>query len=127
MSQPADSDADSGGRVATFTARWLVRLRWFVIGFWALACLGSLFVLPSLSESQGGATDLKGLLPADTPAVTNEVRSFEIFGLPLLARTAVVQRDADGLTVFDQARTVVNALAVQSRDYKGPGTGRMRW
>lgn len=98
----------------------LIRLRWWVIGFWALACLGSLFVLPSLSETQGGG-DLKGLLPKDTPAVETELRSVELFGFPLLGRTVIVQRNPEGLSVFAQARTVVNAVAVDSAGYAGIG------
>ena len=99
---------DGSGRKARTAARLLVRLRWFIIGFWGLACLFSVLVLPSLSETQGG-NDLKGLLPRDTPAVATEQRSVELFGFPLLGRTVVVQRNPGGLSVYDQARTVVNA------------------
>jgi len=94
----------------------MVRLRWWVIGFWMIASLVSLFLLPTLSESHG-SSDLKGLVPDDTPAVTNELRSVEIFGFPLTGRTILVQRNPDGLSVYDQARTVTNALAVNREKY----------
>ncbi len=101
----------------------LVRLRWWVIGFWLLTVLGSVLFLPSLSQSQG-RSDLKGLLPEGTPAVTTELRSVELFGFPLAGRTAVVQRDPNGLSVYDQARTAVNAAGVVRN--KPPGLKRLR-
>jgi len=94
----------------------LVRLRWWVIAFWALACVVSLFVLPTLAESPE-SSDLEGLVPSDTPAVTNELRSVEIFGFPLTGRTILVQRNAEELSVYDQARTVTNAFAVNREKY----------
>lgn len=104
------------GRIGRLFAALMVRLRWWVIGFWTLASLGAWFWLPPLSESHGGS-DLKGLVPSDAPAVANELRSVEIFGFPLTGRTVVVQRNPDGLSVYDQARTVTNAVAVNQKKY----------
>ncbi|NYD40381.1 MMPL family transporter [Nocardioides panaciterrulae] len=112
----------TGGRRARRWAALLVRLRWWVIGFWAVVALASPF-LPTLGESQG-VGNLSGLLPKDTPAVTTELRSVDLFGFPLTGRTAVVQRDPHGLSVFDQARTVVNAVAVEK--HQRPGLRRLR-
>ena len=94
-------------------ARVVVAARWWVLGFWALATLGSTLLLPSLAES-GGGSGLQGIVSTDTPAVQVEKRSFELFGFPLIARTAVVQRDPDGLSPYAQARTVVRAVAVDT-------------
>lgn len=90
-------------------ARLVVAARWFVVAFWSLAALASVTVLPSLGDN-GGGNGLDGLLDADTPAVRTEQRDFEIFGFPLSSRTVVVQRDADGLSPYAQARTVVRAV-----------------
>jgi RND superfamily putative drug exporter len=120
VTPPAQGGHPGGGRLSRAVARFLIRMRWFVIGFWALACLGSLFVLPTLSESQGG-NDLNGLLPDDTPAIATEQRSLEIFGFPLLGRTVVVQRDAAGLSRRAQARTLISAVAVNSQRYQDNG------
>jgi len=109
-----------GGRFSRLAADFLVRLRWWVIGFWTLACLGSLFVLPTLGES-ADASDLQGLLPEDTPAIATELRSVEIFGFPLHGRTVVVQRNPDGLSVYDQARTVTHAVGVNLGKYEDLG------
>lgn len=115
--------ADKGRRVSAFVARVLVAGRWWVIAFWIAAVLGATVVLPSLSESRGSSS-LKGLVPEGTPAVANELRSVELFGFPLIGRTAVVQRDVDGLSAYDQARTGVAAAAVARRTY--PGMERLR-
>ncbi len=120
---PPPQSAPGSGRRAAAAAGLLVRLRWWVIVFWACACLFSLAVLPSLSQSQG-RSDLKGLLPKDTPAVATELRSVDLFGFPLLGRTTVVQRAPHGLTPFDQARTVVRA--VDASRHPRPGLRKLR-
>ena len=117
-SAPSQDDVPDGGRFAGAAARLLVSLRWWIIVFWAAACFGSLTILPTLSETQGNS-DLNGLLPKNTPAVETELRSVELFGFPLQGRTTVVQRDPDGLSVFAQARTVVNALDLTRRPRPG--------
>lgn len=99
---------DSPSRLSDRYASTVVRLRWWVIGFWLLSTVASVFLLPSLSSSSG-TESLRGLLPDNTPAVENELRSVEIFGFPLLGRTALVQRDPDGLSMDTQARTLRNA------------------
>ena len=120
-----DLHPEAGG-VGRLFARLVVWLRWWVIAFWALASAVSLFVLPTLSESHG-SSDLKGLVPSDTPAITNELRSVEIFGFPLIGRTILVQRNPDGMSVYDQARTVTNAMAVNQGKYDklGPLRGAL--
>lgn len=105
------------GRWADRYARFVVGLRWWVIGTWAAGSVLALVLFPSLSEAGGGA-GLKGLLSVRTPAVQTEIRSLEIFGFPLVGRTVVVQRDPGGLTIYDRARTVNNAAAVDAAEYK---------
>ena len=109
-------DLASAGRLSTRYANALVMLRWWVIGFWLLATVAALTVLPSLDETKGG-NGLKELLNSGTPAVRTELRSLEEFGFPLIARTVLVQRNPGGLSVYDQARTATNAVAVNKRKY----------
>ena len=52
--------------------------------------------LPSIREAQVGA--LGDLVPAGAEAITTEERSAELFSFPLLSRTVVVARDAEGLS-----------------------------
>ncbi len=101
----------AGSRAARASARLLVRLRWWVIGFWTAVSLGALLVLPSFGESRGGG-GLGGLLPRDTPAIATELRSVELFGFPLMGRTTLVQRDPEGMSPYAQARTAVSAVGV---------------
>ncbi len=82
-----------------------------MIGFWFCVSLASWFLFPSLGEEHGGA-GLRGLLPRDTPAITTELRSVDLFGFPLSGRTVLVQRRAAGLSPYAQARTVVSAVGV---------------
>lgn len=98
-------------------ATLVVRLRWWILLFWAGATVASLALMPSLGSARGG-DGLRGLVPRNTPAIRTELRSFNTFKLPLLARTVLVQRDASGLSPYSQARTVTNAIAVNRGRYK---------
>ncbi len=119
MTTRSSAAAPAGSGVASrLLGRLLVGLRWWIIGFWVLACLSATWILPSLADSSGGSS-LKGLLPDDAPAIVTERRSVDLFGFPLSGRTTVVQRDPDGLTAFDQSRTVVRAASVTKDPPKG--------
>lgn len=117
---PAVPTGEGAGRFAALYADLVVRLRWWVIAGWAVAAVGALLWLPNLGDSHGG-DGLKALLSSETPAVATEKRSYAAFGFPLLARTALVQRDPDGLTPYDQARTVTNAVALSEHKYHDTG------
>lgn len=121
---PAESSPPRG--LSGAYARAVVWLRWPIIVFWAAITVAFLVLLPSLSESSGDA-GLRGLLPEDTPAVQTEARSVDIFGFPLVGRTLLVQRDAEGLSVYAQARTAVHAAAVDRGEYEhlGPLVGAL--
>ena len=122
---PPGIEPTSSGGLADRYARVVVALRWWVIGFWAVATLLTAFVLPDLGEHSDGNA-LRGLLNAQTPAVSTELRSVEAFGFPLIGRTVVVQRNPDGISVYDQARTVTNATAVNRGIYQvGPLLGAL--
>ena len=82
----------------------LVRLRWLVVLLW-LAAAASTVVLPTASSGDG---DLEGF-GAGNPAIAAELRSFELFGFPLLSRVVLVQHDPDGLSAFAQAEAVLRA------------------
>ncbi len=121
--QPADPQADpqaqGPGRFAYGYADAVVRLRWWVLAFWAVVSTLAVLVLPALEST--AAENLRGLVPDDTPAVNTEIRSAELFGFPLLGRTVLVQRRANGLSVYDQARTVTHAVGVNSGRYQDLG------
>ncbi len=103
------ADPSRPGGVSGALARGLVAARWLVIAAWVAVVVACLSFLPAQTTGGGG---LDGLLSGDTPAVQTELRSVELFGFPLIARTVVVQRDPDGISPYLQARTVVRAVAV---------------
>jgi RND superfamily putative drug exporter len=53
--------------------------------------------LPSL-EDAGDETSLIGLVPKDAESIAAGVRSAELFDVPVVTHTVVVQRDAEGLS-----------------------------
>lgn len=120
MTRPPVETSGGSGAPSRVLGRLLVALRWWIIGFWVVACLAATLILPTLAESSGGSS-LNGLLPDDAPAIITERRSVELFGFPLSGRTTVVQRDPGRLTVFDQSRTVVRAVQVTRDPPEGMG------
>jgi RND superfamily putative drug exporter len=95
-------------------ARAIGRLRWVIIVAWVMAAVSALVWMP---EQEDSGTGFEGMLTQETPAIQTELRSLDTFGFPLLARTTLVQRDPDGLSVYDQARTATNAAALNQGDY----------
>ncbi|GHJ43830.1 putative membrane protein [Catellatospora sp. TT07R-123] len=90
-------------------ARLVVWLRWPVVLGWLAVTAAAVVNLPALGQ---GGSDLGQLVAVDNPAIRSEVRSFEKFGLPLLSRVAVVQRDPKGLSAQVQAEAIARAQAV---------------
>jgi putative drug exporter of the RND superfamily len=88
---------------------WLVvRLRWLILLGWIAAAVAATLYLPPISEVEAGA--IGDLVPKDTPALKAEADSVQLFGFPVLTRTAVVQRNPHGLSPQAQARVVVRAV-----------------
>ena len=87
----------------------VVRLRWLIVIGWAAIAAALSMFLPTLEES-GGTGGFEGFADADNPAIQAEIRSFQKFGFPVLTRTAVVQRDPDGLTTGTQLRAFIDAV-----------------
>ncbi len=86
----------------------VVRLRWLVIAGWIAAAAAATLYLPSLQEAE--SIELSSLVPEDAEAVETGRRSAELFPVPVIAHTAVVQRDPDGLSAEAQARVVERAV-----------------
>ncbi|MEO6791675.1 MAG: MMPL family transporter [Ornithinibacter sp.] len=79
-----------------------------IVAFWSLL-LAVVLWGPAVPD---GGDDLASIIPQDSAAIRAEIRSVDLFGFPLSSRTAVVQRDPRGLSVFVQAESVLEALAV---------------
>lgn len=97
--------------------RLVVALRWPIVILWIIAAVAATAALPSIDESQNGA--LGDLVPNESAALEAELRSSRLFGFPVLSRTVVVQRDADGLAPLAQAATVDRAVALNRDELAG--------
>ena len=89
---------------------WLVtRLRWVIVLAWVAGAAAATIYLPALGEA---GTPLSGLVPEDAEAIRAQERSAELFKLPLVTETAVVQRSPSGLSREAQERVFERAAAV---------------
>jgi len=71
----------------------MVGLRFPIIAAWAAAVVLAVLLLPPLPSS-GGLSDL---IPAGSPAAQADATAARLFGYPLEAGIAIVQRDKNGL------------------------------
>ena len=90
-------------------SRLVVRRRWWVLLGVAAITWAAVSFLPGIATTRGGMSSIVG---TGEPAVQAQVDSVRRFGLPLLTRTAVVQRDPEGLNPYTAARGVLLALEV---------------
>lgn len=102
------------GRLWYGYARAVVALRWVIVLGWIAAAVAATVLLPPMKTSAG---DLEAL-GADESAFQAEERSLEVFGVPLLARTAIVQRNPEGLPPLVQAEAVMRGVALTQGSYE---------
>ena len=86
----------------------VVGLRLLIIAGWAAAVAAAIVFLPPLNPTTGGLSEL---IPPGSPAAHAESDASRLFGFPLDAAVAVVQRDPRGLPTVTQVRAVRQALA----------------
>jgi RND superfamily putative drug exporter len=85
----------------------IVGLRFPIIAAWAAAVVAAVLLLPPLPTS-GGLSDL---IPAGSPAAQADATAARLFGYPLEAGIAIVQRDPRGLpsSAVDKAARAAQA------------------
>jgi RND superfamily putative drug exporter len=113
--------------VSAFTRAmgWLiVRLRWPIVLAWAAAAVAVTLELPSLQEA-GDDTTLTGLVADDADAIAAGARLAELFTVPVITHTQVVQRDPNGLS--DAAIRRVAERADRISDGGDPELGEIRF
>ena len=98
----------AAGFLARGYAFVVVSLRLLIIAGWAAAVAGAIIFLPPLNPTTGGLSELT---PPGSPAAHAESDATRLFGFPLDAAVAVVQRDPRGLSTATQVRAVRQALA----------------
>jgi len=103
-------------------ARTVARGRGFVLAGWLVAAVLLTAFAPSLGA---GGDQLASIIPLDSPALRAEARSVAEFGFPLSSRTAVVQRDPNGMSVFTQAASVLEAVSVNQEPQQYPLLGAL--
>jgi putative drug exporter of the RND superfamily len=96
------------GLLARSYAAVVVSLRLLIIAGWAAAVAAAIVFLPPLNPTTGGLSEL---IPPGSPAAHAEADASKLFGFPLDAAVAVVQRDPHGLPTATQVRAVRQALA----------------
>ena len=113
------SDPPLGGRITRGYATLVTKLRFVIVVGWVAGAVAATLFLPSLSEGDGGP--LGGLIAEDSEAAKARTRSAELFQVPILGETAVVQRSPNGLTAAAQRRVFERALAVsEAQGQDGP-------
>jgi RND superfamily putative drug exporter len=97
----------------------VVTLRYFIIGGWAAALALAVAFLPALAATASGG--LSGLIPKNTAAAAAETEAARLFGAPLDAPVAVVQRDPHGMPKAALDRSVRQAIVVDRALSGSPG------
>ncbi|CAN5541079.1 MMPL family transporter [soil metagenome] len=90
----------------------VTRLRWVIVVFWVGAAVLTTTSLPSVQDAKSDS--LGDLVATDAKAIQTEIRSAELFKFPLLSRTIVVQRLAEGLAPGVFQRQISNVARLIS-------------
>jgi putative drug exporter of the RND superfamily len=88
----------------------VVAARYLILLGWIAAAVAVTLYLPPLAPSAG----IGGLIPGSSPALRAEYEATRLFGFPLTAQVAVVQRNPYGFSLEQQARAVAPAAGVDS-------------
>jgi len=103
-----DLPKPAAGIAARGYAFTVVGLRYLIVGGWAVAVVLAIVFLPALSAASG----LSQLIPPGSAAAHAETDAGRLFGFPLDAAVAIVQRDPRGLATATQDRAFRQAIAV---------------
>jgi putative drug exporter of the RND superfamily len=110
------------GGLARGYAAVVVALRYLILLGWVVAVGAAALYLRPLAPSDSGSA--ASLVPASSPALRAEATSTAIFGAPLDAQVAVVQRNARGLSPAVQENAVRRAVDTDTgKPVGGPITG----
>jgi putative drug exporter of the RND superfamily len=96
----------------------IVAARYVILLAWIAAAAAATLYLPPLTASG----NVNGLIPPGAPALRAEYDAARIFGLPLTAQVAVVQRDPRGFSVALQEHAARQAAALDT-GHGGPIPG----
>jgi len=91
----------------------VVSLRYLIVGGWAAAVVLAIMFLPPLSATSSGG--LSDLIPPGSAAARAEADVARLFGFPIDAAVAIVQRDRHGMPAVVRDRALRQAIAVDRR------------
>lgn len=112
----SDQPGVAAGLLARGYAFVVVSLRYLIVGGWAAVVVLAIMFLPPLSAASAGG--LSQLVPPGSAAARAEADAARLFGFPIDAAVAVVQRDPHGLPAATRDRALRQAL---SADRQLPG------
>ncbi len=116
---PPGRPRPAAGPLARGYAFVVVSLRWLIIGGWAAAVVAAIVFLPPLNPTSSAT--LSQLIPPGSAAARAENDVTRLFGFPLDAAIAVVQRDPHGMPAATLYRSVRQAIAVDQQLAGLPG------
>ncbi len=91
----------------------VVSLRYLIVGGWAAGVVLAVMFLPPLSATSSGG--LSDLIPPGSAAARAEADAAHLFGFPIDAAVAIVQRDPHGMPAATRDRAIRQAIAVDRR------------
>ena len=107
---PSEQLGPAAGALARGYAFVVVGLRYLIVAAWvAVAVLAILFLPPLNATSSGGLADL---IPPGSAAAHAESDAARLFGFPIDAAVAIVQRDPHGMPAATRDRAIRQAIAV---------------
>ena len=99
----------AAGLLARGYAFVVVSLRYLIVGGWAAVVVLAILFLPPLNASSTGG--LSQLIPPGSAAARAEGDAARLFGFPIDAAVAVVQRDPHGMPAATRDRALHQALS----------------
>jgi putative drug exporter of the RND superfamily len=91
----------------------VVSLRYLIVGGWAAAVVLAIMFLPPLSAAS--SSGLSNLIPPGSAAARAEADVAHLFGFPIDAAVAIVQRTPHGMPAAVRDRAIRQAIAVDRR------------
>lgn len=95
--------------------RFVLRWRWVVLVALGVVTTAAVGLLPGIA---GQGSNLSGILSRSGPTIQVQIDAARRFGLPLLTRIAVVQRDPSGLSTEAISRALARAAVVDRATIK---------
>ena len=116
---PSEQTDPAAGVLARGYAFVVVGLRYLIVGAWTAAVVLAILFLQPLSAAS--STGLSDLIPPGSAAAHAESDAARLFGFPIDAAVAIVQRDSQGMPAATRDRAIRQAIAVDRQLSGQPG------